>query len=279
MASETEQDDAMAVIDRGDAIGPMDGDDAIALIGRREAIRRVTALLGGIALVGGSGLLTGCKDRSSPIAKDGKFTAEDAAFLDEVADTILPDTPKSPGAKAAKVGPFMALMVTDTYAPEDQEVFRAGMRTLDETSQKDNGVGFMQATPQQRLALLQKLDQEQKTDSDARAARAKAREDEAKQKAGTATGVKTDTNATAGDKHMPDQRKENAPGAPDANAATAITKEPPRHYFRMMKELALLGYFTSEIGYTKAMRYQESPGRFDPCTPYTKGDPAWAPHA
>ena len=34
-----------------------------------------------------------------------------------------------------------------------------------------------------------------------------------------------------------------------------------------MKELALLGYFTSEIGYTKAMRYVESPGRFDPERP------------
>ncbi|HEY9226721.1 MAG TPA: gluconate 2-dehydrogenase subunit 3 family protein [Gemmatimonadaceae bacterium] len=51
------------------------------------------------------------------------------------------------------------------------------------------------------------------------------------------------------------------------------------HYFRMMKELALLGYFTSEIGCTKAMRYAESPGRFDPCTPYTPGEPAWASHA
>jgi hypothetical protein len=53
----------------------------------------------------------------------------------------------------------------------------------------------------------------------------------------------------------------------------------PPHYFRMMKELALLGYFTSEIGYTKAMRYVETPGRFDPCAPYAKGEPAWAPHA
>jgi hypothetical protein len=239
----------------------------------------VTALLGGIALVGGSGLLTGCSDRSTPLAKDGKFTTEDAAFLDEVADTILPDTPKSPGAKAAKVGPFMALMVTDTYGPEDQEAFRAGMRTLDETSRKDNGVGFMQATPAQRLTLLQKLDAEQKAEGDARAARKKERDEQAKQKAGMATGVKTDTGTATGDKHLPDERKENAPGAPDANAAPAITKEAPRHYFRMMKELALLGYFTSEIGYTKAMRYQESPGRFDPCTPYTKGEPAWAPHA
>ena len=47
----------------------------------------------------------------------------------------------------------------------------------------------------------------------------------------------------------------------------------------MMKELALLGYFTSEIGCTKAQRYVESPSRFEPCTPYVKGEPAWAPHA
>jgi hypothetical protein len=267
MASEMEQDDAV------------DGSNtAIVTIDRREAIRRVTLLLGGLALVGGDALLTGCRDRSSPLGKDAKFSAQDAAFLDEVADTILPDT-KTPGAKAAKVGSFMALMVTDTYGPEDQEAFRTGMRTLDETSVKDNGVGFMQATPQQRLALLQKLDREQKADTDARDARHKEQEARKKQTAGTASVATTDTTPAAADKHLPDERKENASGAPDANAVPAITKEPPRHYFRMMKELALLGYFTSEIGYTKAMRYQEVPGRFDPCTPYTKGDPAWAPHA
>src|SRR5690606_21549733 len=53
----------------------------------------------------------------------------------------------------------------------------------------------------------------------------------------------------------------------------------PAHYFRMMKELALLGYFTSEIGYTQAMRYVEAPGRFDPCVPHSPGDKLWAPHA
>ena len=47
----------------------------------------------------------------------------------------------------------------------------------------------------------------------------------------------------------------------------------------MMKELALLGYFTSEIGYTQAMRYLESPGRFDPCAPHAPGDKSWAGHA
>jgi hypothetical protein len=53
----------------------------------------------------------------------------------------------------------------------------------------------------------------------------------------------------------------------------------PAHYFRMIKELTLLGYFTSEIGYTQAMRYVETPGRFEPCIPYQVGDKIWAPHA
>lgn len=48
------------------------------------------------------------------------------------------------------------------------------------------------------------------------------------------------------------------------------------HYFRMLKELTLLGYFTSEIGASQALRYVETPGRYDACIPYEKGDRAWA---
>ena len=71
---------------------------------------------------------------------------------------------------------------------------------------------------------------------------------------------------------------QSAPGA-EAGAASAVTDNPPAHYFRMMKELALLGYFTSEIGMTQAQRYAETPGRYDPCLPYTAGEKSWAPHA
>src|SRR5258705_1614521 len=97
-------------------------------IDRREAIRRVTLLLGGVAL-GGSGLVAACERAqrgASTAAKGsavGSFSAHDVALLDDVADTILPDT-KTPGAKAANVGAFMALMVTDTYTDKDQAVFR-----------------------------------------------------------------------------------------------------------------------------------------------------------
>ena len=50
----------------------------------------------------------------------------------------------------------------------------------------------------------------------------------------------------------------------------------PSHYFRMMKELTLLGYFTSEIGCTQALRYVDVPGKYEGCVPYKKGDKAWA---
>ena len=200
--------------------------DDSASIDRREAIRRVSAMLGGVAFVGGSALLTACEQERAPVtaAGVGPFTPQDVAFLDEVADTILPET-KTPGAKAAKTGAFMALMVTDCYKESDQKIFRDGMKQLDDVSRKASNKSFMDATPQERLTLLESIDKEQK-------------------------------------KYM-DDRKQGAPS----------------HYFRMMKELAMLGYFTSEIGYTQAMRYAESPGRFDPCLPYQKGELSWAPHA
>lgn len=52
--------------------------------------------------------------------------------------------------------------------------------------------------------------------------------------------------------------------------------EEPNHYFKMMKDLTLQGYFTSEIGATQALRYEAVPGRYEGCMPYQKGDKAWA---
>ena len=225
------------------------------MITRREAVLRVTAMLGGIALVGGSALITGCREgeekKPAPASAQSMFSPDEVAFLDEVADTILPTT-STPGAKAAKTGAFMAVMVRDTYAPREQKVFRAGMKSIDDATQKAHSVSFMKATPQQRLSVLEVLDKDQKSYMDARKAEVKKKAEE----------------------HLTDQGKEAAPGAP-----TAMTEKPPAHYFRMMKELALLGYFTSEIGMTQALRYVEAPGRYDPCVPYKPGEKAWAPHA
>jgi hypothetical protein len=228
--------------------------DTPLLLTRREAVRRVTAILGGVALVGGNAFITGCRADDSSTG-DEPFTPDDIAYLDEIADTILPTT-STPGAKAVQTGAFMAMMVTDTYSTADRKIFRDGMRQLDRESRDLNDAPFMQATPAQRLALLERIDREQKTHSDAR------------KEAGRRKSLA----------YLSDQRQEQVPGA-EAGAASAITADTPAHYFRMMKELALLGYFTSEIGMTQAQRYAETPGRYDPCLPYTAGEKSWAPHA
>src|SRR2546425_10659218 len=120
------------------------------VIDRREAIKRVTVLLGSVALIGGSGLLEACeraqRNAASAQAGAGTFTAQDIALLHEVADTILPET-ETPGAKAGHGGAFMAVMVTDTSEDRGQQTFREGFRHL-------NVASFMSATPCHRLAPL-----------------------------------------------------------------------------------------------------------------------------
>jgi hypothetical protein len=233
----------------------------LQLINRREAIRRVGALLGGVAFVGGNRLLAAVEQADSTVEQPpGKFSAQDVAYLDEIAETILPAT-KTPGAKAAKTGAFMALMVTDCYSPAEQKVFLVGMRKVDEAMRKANNVSFMAATSEQRLAVLTTLDHEQKRVMDASEAADRKRK-------GLSPVVRGDAL---------EAKAENVPGTPVV--ATEPASPQPAHYFRMMKELALLGFFTSKIGCTQALRYVEAPGRFDPCLPYTPGEPAWASHA
>ncbi len=210
-------------------------------ITRRDVIQRVAAMLGGAALVGGDQLLAFSFDDEAfarAMAQGvGAFTVADVALLDEIAETILPET-STPGAKAAKTGAFMALMVTDVYSEAAQRVFGNGLRSVDEACRRAHGTPFMQATPAQRLIVVEALDREQKQAMDAR-----------------------------------------VPAPSNRAPAPSASNDAPAHYFRMMKELALLGYFTSEIGCTKALRYIEAPGRFDPCAPHKPGDRSWAGHA
>jgi hypothetical protein len=199
---------------------------------RRDALARVAIIMGG-TVIGADYFLTSC---SSPGEKEKKASAQTAetkaaekpfldakqvSFLNEVGETILPTT-ATPGAKAADVGSFMAVMVRDCYSPADQKIFLDGLTKLDDASKKLNGKDFLASDAAQRTALLIGLDKEQKA-------------------------------------FTLNQRKDD-----------------PSHYFRMMKQLTLLGYFTSEVGATKALRYLPVPGRYDGDVPYKKGDKAWA---
>jgi hypothetical protein len=53
-----------------------------------------------------------------------------------------------------------------------------------------------------------------------------------------------------------------------------MTSDKP--FFLRMKELTTTGYFTSEIGATKALEYLPVPGQFNGCMPMKPGQKAWA---
>lgn len=187
---------------------------------RRDALSRVALILGG-TVVGAEFFLSGCKANEEKYGTSVNFTERDIAYLDEIAETIIPKT-DTPGAKEAKVGAFMTVMVKDTYNEQQQKIFLDGMNTLNEASNKKFSSGFLAITPAQRKELLIEIDGEQKT-------------------------------------YAKDKKKEDPP-----------------HYFTLMKQLTLLGYFTSEPGATQALNYVAIPGRYDACIPYKKGDKAYA---
>ncbi|HSC52678.1 MAG TPA: gluconate 2-dehydrogenase subunit 3 family protein [Phnomibacter sp.] len=187
---------------------------------RRELLKQIALLTGGVFIGGELFLSGGCKS-GNDASTVGAFTPEHIAFLDEVAETIIPTT-GTPGAKAAQVGTFMTVMVNDCYTTADQKIFKEGISQLDAACEKAHNATFIKATPEQRTSLLTAIDKEAK--------------------------------------EYQNNKK----------------KEEPNHYFTMMKQLCLLGYFTSEIGATKALRYVAVPGKYDGNVSYTKGDKAWA---
>lgn len=210
---------------------------------RREALSRVALILGG-TVIGAEAFLSGCK--TTP-AKEGLFAPDDIALLDEVGETILPRT-ATPGAKDAQVGNFMKVMVTDCYPENDQKVFTDGIGKLQDAAKKKYDKSFMDLTPQQKTEFIIGLDKESSNRS-----------------------------KELGEKYakLSDDEKHKRKLEQDAGTYKRDAQDDP-HYFSFMKQLTLLGFFTSEPGATKALRYIAVPGRYEGCIPYKKGDKAWA---
>jgi hypothetical protein len=180
---------------------------------RRQALHYTAALIGG-SLIGSQAFLSGCRP-SSPSTMP--FNVSYIALLDEIAETILPETEDSPGAKAAKVGQFIQMIVTDCYDQKETNTVVEGIKRLQKESQSKFDDDFNNITADQKLQLLAIYDAEAQNRKD----------------------------------------------------------EEEVHFFSMIKELTLWGYFSSEPGVTKALRYNPVPGKFIGCVPYTQGEKAW----
>lgn len=70
------------------------------------------------------------------------------------------------------------------------------------------------------------------------------------------------------------QQRQTLLAALDKQAKAEQTPAKP-HAFTLVKQLTLLGFFTSKIGATEVLVYDEIPGGFEDRVPYKKGTPAW----
>ncbi len=92
---------------------------------RRKAIQQFFILAGGLAL------LPSC-DRNggaSIVLNKLKLSADDEAFLGNLADVVIPKT-DSPGGKDLNLHLFVIKMVDDCENPDRQKLFATGLNTL-----------------------------------------------------------------------------------------------------------------------------------------------------
>ena len=226
-------------------------------IARREALRRTALLLGGaISAPTLAAMLAGCDASRAPESTwtPKAFSNDQGELVATIAEMILPQT-NTAGARSAGVHRFIDTMLAEYYAVADRARFFAGLSAVDDTARRIAGKRFLDATPDQRHAILVALDRD--AYPVARAVSAEHVEASAgSTEDATGQPPKRDTTRTS-------QAQQPAPPQPPA-------------FFRTMKELTLLGYYTSLEGMTRELQHQAVPGRFAGCVPLASVGRAWA---
>lgn len=177
---------------------------------RREALSTIFLITGGTIILP-QVLLSGC-DRGP--YKYKLFNWGDTELLSEIAEIIIPATPDVPGAKAADVGDFIQLYVTDCYKEVDKKIFLEGFQLFKLKIKNQHHDDFISLSSEEKIKIINGLEVEAS---------------EFKQ------------HGSSGD---------------------------PGHFYTLLKNTILFGYFTSEVGATKALQYLPVPG-------YQKGEIAY----
>ena len=125
---------------------------------RREAVRATAVVVGGLLLTPNGLVLA---SRSDPEQQKRRvLTAADQALIEEIADTLLPTTRSSPGARAARAGAEINLLLTDCYDPDAQVRVVNGLKEFRQACDARFHRGFAQLSAGAREAFLRDIDAE-----------------------------------------------------------------------------------------------------------------------
>jgi hypothetical protein len=235
-------------------------------ITRREALTRTALFVGGTLAASSIAGVHGdaWAKTLAPRWRADTLGPEQRELVATVAEHIIPAT-DTPGARAAGVDRFIDAMLTDYYKADERSRFLQGLADLDARAQKEHGAVFLKMTAAQQVALLTAMDAESyppqrvlERAEPLNAERVRMRDSLARQ---------SSTGPTVSDPTRP---------SADGGGGESARREAERGwFFRRMKELTLLGYYTSEAGAMQELKVNPM-GIYRGDIPYRSVGHSWA---
>lgn len=233
------------------------------LVTRRQALARVAFLMGGaISTPTVAGVLAGCAGRAAAAGIDRwaprTLSRQQADMVLTIGEIILPQT-DTPGARAARVDQFIDAMLSDYYPDSVRIRFVAGLQRADERARRAFGAPFGELPAERQLQLVQALN---------RAAFPRPRRDGAvppEQAGRPADPVLQENDVQTG----------NETALPAVERDWDPADAGPDAFFRTLKELVLVGFYTSEAGATQELGVNPM-GVWRADIPYAEIGHAWA---
>lgn len=162
---------------------------------------------------------------------------------------ILPET-DTPGARAARVNEFIDAMLTDYYPADVREGFLAGLGRAEARARRAFGAGYNELSPERQYQVVEVLN--------------RWSYEEAPEPRGP---LGEESPITEGEETPGDVRELEADRAPEDLGSDS--------FFRQLKELVLVGYYTSEVGATQELSVNPM-GTWRADIPYEEVGHSWA---
>ena len=240
-------------------------------INRREAVRRAGLLLGGmLSAPAVAGVMSGCRASTTEGWAPAALSAEQNEMVASMAAHIIPAT-DTPGAREVQVNRFIDKMLAEWYPPADRRQFLAGLDEVNARCQQRYGQAYLACTPEGQFAFLMRLDRQAFGSAEA-PGRDEAEKPGAEQPEGEARTAQGGGAVRTGEA-VEDARADSMRAASEPTTAPATDDTT---FFRRLKELTLLGYYTSEAGMKQELSVNIVPGRYEGCVPLEEVRPSVA---
>lgn len=234
-----------------------------------------------------AGVLGGCRAGTDAAWQPAVLSSVQADILDAVTEQILPET-DTPGARGAGVPAFIDRMLDEWYPERLRLKFLNALDAFEAQTVETTGSSFVDLGTDQQRELLADLEVD---------AAAPAVDDvNPSDDPGSDPYDAADStpNVTVQRSRMADDLQEKVSrqfeeaarrvaarrpdGGPIVRAEVDhegdVTGDPS--FFHMLKELTLVGYYTSEVGATEELRFVQVPGRWEGCVPFEEVGRTWA---